>query len=182
MQAAYGGRAAAYEKKGDYARAIQDYTTVLLVYGVEADVLNSQEAPDGKLLVKLADAYNARSRCYLAKGKPALAQADLKRAAKLDAEAARLARNKGTPADAAAGGKPDEGGAASRVGQILVLNSWNEPVTVKIDGVSYQVEVGQYKVVTHEPGSFSYEVKAAQYEGKGTVEAGKTYTIRIRPR
>lgn len=176
MQVAYSGRAAAYEKKGDYDHAIQDYTTALLVYGIEADVLNSQEAPDRKLLLKLAETYNARSRCHLAKGKPALAQADLKRAAKLSAEAARLARGKDTPARA------NESGTAAQTGQILILNSWSESVTVKIDGVGYQVDVGQSKVVTHQAGSFSYEVEAAQYTGKGTVEAGKTYTIRIRPR
>jgi tetratricopeptide (TPR) repeat protein len=181
MQVAYSGRAAAYEKKGDYDHAIQDYTTTLLVYGIEADVLNGQETPDRKVMLKLAETYNARSRCYLAKGKAALAQADLKRAAKLDAEAARLARGKGTPADTASG-KADAGAAASQTGQILILNSWSEAVTVKVDGVGYQVDVGQYKVLTHQAGSFAYEVEAAQYSGKGTVEAGKTYTIRIRPR
>jgi hypothetical protein len=37
-------------------------------------------------------------------------------------------------------------------------------------------------VVPHQAGSFAYEMEAAQYTGKGAVEAGKTYTIRIRPR
>jgi len=65
---------------------------VVLLYGVELDVLNSLETADrDKFMREAADAYRERSRILRAKGRLSAAQADGKRAANLEAEAKKLA-------------------------------------------------------------------------------------------
>ena len=66
MRKAYGGRAAAYEKKGDFENALADHKMVVLYYTLEAEILTSLDAPDrGKFLADTALAYKARSTCAL---------------------------------------------------------------------------------------------------------------------
>src|SRR5690242_15221320 len=96
MRTAYSGRAAAYEKMGDYERAVLDHNLVVLYYTVEVEVLNDLEAPNrDKLLLEAAQAYRARASALRARGRLAEAQIDVGRAEDLEAEAKKLA---GTPA------------------------------------------------------------------------------------
>src|SRR5438045_1656351 len=83
-----GGRAAAYEAKGDYDRALADRNTVVLLYGVELEILKELEAPGrDQLVAELAQAYRARGETSKSAGRLAAAQADRSRADKLEADA-----------------------------------------------------------------------------------------------
>src|SRR5260370_24228056 len=92
MRTAYSGRAAAYEQKGEYARAIADHDLVVLFFALEVEILNSLETPDrDKFLAEAAGAYRARSQCLERLGRRSAAQADRKRADTLEADATQLA-------------------------------------------------------------------------------------------
>src|SRR6266852_3669996 len=92
MRTAYSGRAAAFEKKGEYDRALADHNQLVLMYAVEVEILESQKDADrDEFLVEAATAYRAREKCLQLLGKTAAAQADAKRADELDAEAKKLA-------------------------------------------------------------------------------------------
>jgi hypothetical protein len=126
------------------------------------------DAPNrDEFLVEAARAYRAREKCQLLLGRTAAAQADAKRADQLQAEAKKLA----------AKAKPSVAPAA---GQVEIINSWTQPATVLIDGVAYRLEVGERKTLSRLPGPFTYVL--AEGDGtrsQGTVEAGKTITIRV---
>jgi hypothetical protein len=137
---------------------------VVLLYAVEAEVLTSLEAPGrGKFLAETAGAYRARGKCLAQLGRDSAAAADRKRADDLDAEARKVlaAEPKAKPA-----------------AEVQVLNNWTEPVTLVVDGVSYRIEVGATRAVPLSGTSVSYEMLAGPHRTTGTLEAGKTYTIR----
>jgi hypothetical protein len=167
MRTAYRGRAAAYEKTGDYEKALADHDMVVLFYAIEAEVLKDVEAPDrGRFLGETARAYRARAKCREALGRQEAARVDRERADGLEAEAKRLAS---VPP------KGNEGAA----GQVEVTNGWTEPVTLVVDGVSYRLDVGEHKAVPASAGSAAYEMQAGRHRQTGTLEAGKAYTIRV---
>jgi hypothetical protein len=161
MRNAYSGRAAAYEKKGDYAKALPDHNLAVLYYALEAEILNSLETPDrASFLADTAQAYRARSKCLEALGRAQAAQVDRKRADALATDAKQLASKAAT---------------AARIG---LVNAWTQPVTVVIGGVSYRLDVGERQEVPASASSVAYAIQAGPLQRTGTLEAGKTYTIR----
>ena len=139
----------------------------VLLYAVEAEILTNLDTPDrGDFLAEAARAYRARGRCLDALGRQKAAQADRTRADGLEADAKKLA---GTPPK----------GKAGPAAPVQVINAWTEPVTLVVDGVAYRLEVGEQKAIPASAGSVAYEMQAGPYRKAGTVEAGKSYTIRI---
>jgi hypothetical protein len=178
---------------------------VLLLFATEVEILNEQQTPDrDPLLREAALAYRARSKCYEEKGQAALAAADEKRAARLEAAAKKLAEKAARKEAATAEGNgkketdaaknQDEGGGGEKseakkkdpqqgkAAQIRLVNEWKEPVTVVVSGTAYWLRAGQTRMVPKPPGPFTYEVQVRQHWSRGTLEAGKTFTIRIRDR
>jgi hypothetical protein len=165
MRSAYSGRAAAYEKKGDFDKALADHNQVVLFYAIELEILKSLESPDReKHLRETATAYRARSACLAVLGRQKAAQVDQKRTTGLEAEANELARK-----------APNSQEVSTR--QIQLVNTWTEAITVVIDGVTYRLEVNERKAIPA-PGSLvPYAMQAGPHRLTGTVEAGRTYTI-----
>ena len=169
MRKAYGGRAAAYEKKGDYELALADYKMAVLYFALEAEILTGLDSPDrGKFLAETAGAYRARSNCLEAMKRLDEAAIDRKRADGLDADAKKL-ENKIAPAK--------EGVAQT----LQVQNAWSQHVTLVIAGVTYRLEAGEQKTITITSATIPFEMQAGTYRTTGTLEAGKTYTIRPTP-
>jgi tetratricopeptide (TPR) repeat protein len=165
VRTAYSGRAAAYEKKGDYEKALADHNMAVLFYAIEAEVLANLEAPDrADFLAEAARAYRARGQCLEALDRQKAAQADRQRADGLEADAKKLA-----------GTAPKRKEAAG--GTIQVINAWTEPVTLMVGGVAYRLGVGEQKAIPASAASVAYEMLAGPYRRAGTMEAGKTYTI-----
>jgi hypothetical protein len=166
MRTAYSGRAAAFEQKGEYGRAVADHNMVVLYYALEAEILSSLEAPDrDKVLAEAAAAYRARSRCLEKLGRGAAAQADLRRAATLQADANQLV---------------SKSARASQVSprEIGLSNAWNEPVSLVVAGVSYRLGVGEQRTIPAVSAEVAYEMQAGPYRRTGRLEAGRTYIIR----
>jgi tetratricopeptide (TPR) repeat protein len=170
VRTAYSGRAAAYEKKGDYEKALADHNMAVLFYAIEAEVLTNLDAPDrADFLAEAARAYRARGQCLEALGREKAAQAERRRADGLEADAKKLA-------SAAPKRKEVTGGP------IQVINAWTEPVTLVLGGVAYRLEVGEQKAIQASTASVAYEMFAGPYRKVGTMEAGKTYTIGLTAR
>jgi hypothetical protein len=166
----------------------------VLLYAVEVEVLNELADPDrDKFLREAAEAYRARAVCLQTLGEPARADLDLKRAAKLDAKAKQLsvkaakpkgprgdrknvAQGKNGPKDANRSAKP------GRAGRVRLVNEWVQPVTVVIRGVPYLLRAGEQKTIAKPAGPFTYEVLIPHHWARGTLEAGKVYTIRVHSR
>jgi hypothetical protein len=167
MRTAYSGRAAAYEKKGDYENALADHNMAVLFYAIEAEILTNLEAPDrADFLAEAARAYRARAQCLEALGRQKAAQADRQRADGLEADAKKVASTAPKRKDVAGG-------------PIRVINAWTEPVTLVVGGVTYRLEVGEQKAIPAPAAPVAYEMLAGPYRKTGTMEAGKTYTIGV---
>jgi hypothetical protein len=163
---------------------------VVLLYALEIEVRNELDAPDtDKFLEEAAGAYRARARVLRARGRQPDAAQDLKRAAKLEAQAKKIAAKK-KPAQVRASGKktaaankptaPVEGRDQSQLGRIRLINQWTSPVTVWVDGIAFRVGAGRHRVLIRDVGTFTYEIPAAGHKGKRSLKAGLTFTIRIR--
>jgi hypothetical protein len=165
MRTAYSGRAAAYERKGEYEQALADHNQLILMYAVEVEILESQkDAERDEFLAEAAKAYRTREKCLQLLGKTTAAQADAKRADDLDAEAKKLAAKR-----------------SQTSGQVELINAWTRPATVMIDGVAYRLEVGERKTLNRPAGTFTYALEGSSSSATATVEAGKTMTIRVVP-
>jgi hypothetical protein len=139
----------------------------VLLYGVEVEILTNLESPDrADFFPEAARVYRARGKCLEALGRQKAAQADGKRADDLEAEARKLASKPPKAKDVPA--QP-----------VQVVNAWTEPVTLVIEGITYRLEVGEQRAIPMAAGSVAYEMLAGPYRKAGTLEAGKTYTIRI---
>ncbi len=137
---------------------------LVLLYAVEVEVLTTLETPGrDKFLVEAAAAYRDRSKCLARLGRTDAADADRKRADALETEARKVAT-------AAAKANPS--------GEVQVVNAWTEPVTIVVNGVSYRVEVGATQAIPLSGATASYEMRAGPHRTTGTLEAGKSYTIR----
>jgi hypothetical protein len=161
MRTAYGGRAAAYERKSDYEKAVHDRTMVVLLLGVELEILNEQSVADrDKIMLEASEAYRDRSSCLKALGRLESAQVDGRHAERLEQEARKLAEMREN-------------------GQIELINRWPEAITIVVDGVAYRLAVAESKVISKKAGPFRYELPAAGQVSTGTVEAGKTFRLQI---
>src|SRR6516164_1418447 len=98
MRMAYSGRAAAFEHKGEYEKALADHQMVALYHALELEIMNSLgTAQRDKLLSETAKAYLARGRCLAILGRQAAAQLDRQRAEDLQESAKKLARKASNP-------------------------------------------------------------------------------------
>jgi tetratricopeptide (TPR) repeat protein len=168
MRTAYSGRAAAYEKKGDYEKALADHKMAVLYYAIEAEILNNLQAPDrAKFLAECANAYRARSKCLEVLGKLKEAEQDRKWADGIETDAKKL--------EVPALSKTENAGG------IEVINTWTQPVTLVIAGTSHRLNIGERKTIPASSGSVPYEMQAGVHRASGTLEVGKTYTIRPTP-
>ncbi len=169
MRKAYSGRAAAYEKKGELEKALADYQMLVLYYALEAEILTSVDSPDrGRFFGEAAQAYKSRSACLDALGRTKEAARDRKRADGLLADAKKQEPK-----------VPAVSGTATQTVQIH--NVWPQPVTMIIAGVNYRLESGEQKTIPLSTASVSFEMQTGTYRTTGTVQAGKTYTIRPTP-
>jgi hypothetical protein len=161
MRAAYAGRAAAYERKSAFEKALPDRTMVVLLLGVELEVLNEQSVADrDKIMTEASEAFRDRSVCFKALGRLESAQTDRKHAERLEQEARKLAETREN-------------------GQIELINRWPDPITIVIDGFAHRLAVGENKIIAKKAGSFRYELPASGQISTGTVEAGKTFRLQI---
>jgi tetratricopeptide (TPR) repeat protein len=165
MRTAYNGRAAAYEKMGDYGKALADHNLVVLFYAIEIDILNNLETPDrDKLWLEAAEAYRVRGKCLEVLGRQKAAAADREKADGLVAAANKLTSQAAQKKEAAAK-------------QVRVVNAWTDAVTLVVDGVSYRLEVGEKRMIPVYSATVSYDMKTGTFRASGLLEAGKTYTI-----
>jgi hypothetical protein len=166
MRTAYSGRAAAYEKKGDFQKALADHKMAVLYYALEAEILNGLDAPDrSKVLGEAAGAYRSRAKCFDSLDRPQEATLDRKRADDLENSARQLTKVSA----------PSKQPSAT---EVHVFNSWAQPITLMVDGVSHRLEVGAATTIPAPAGSITYEMQAGPHRGQGTLQAGKAYTIR----
>src|SRR5581483_7344412 len=116
-----------------------------------------------------AQAFRDRSACLLALNRTPEAEADLKRARQLEADARTVAQKRSPNGD-------------GKNGQIELSNEWRAPIIVVIDGTSYTLAVGETRQIGHAAGTFRYELPSTGQVATGTVEAGKTFRLRIAAR
>jgi hypothetical protein len=167
MRTAYSGRAAAYEKLGQYEKALADHKMAVLFYAIEAEILNSLQTPDrAKFLAECAGAYRARGQCLNLLGRAAEAASDGKRADSLEADAKKLASAELKSQESAT---------------IQITNGWTQAVTLVVAGASYRLAIGEQTKITARSATVPYEMQAGTYRAAGTFEAGRTYTIRPTP-
>ena len=169
MRKAYSGRAAAYEKKGDYEKALADHKMAVLFYALEAEILNELESSGrAKFLAESAGAYRARGQCLASMGKPNEATVDRKRADNLEADAKKLE-------------SPVPQATEKAVAGIQVTNAWTQPITLVIAGASYRLEIGEQKSIPASSNTVAYEMLAGVHRESGILKAGKSYAIRPTP-
>jgi len=168
MRSAYSGRAAAFEKKGDYDRAGADYNMLVFSYAVELDAADPKADDYSDLLQEAIKAYRARAACLQMKGDSAAALRDVKRAEKLEARGKKTAEK---PKDE----KPQP------TGRVTVRNDWGQPLTLFIAGASYTLQAGETKTLTTPVGSFPYEMQAGPYRVEERMESGRSYSLASPP-
>jgi len=154
--------------------ALRDYDMVLLMFATEIEILNELQPPDrASLFEEAAKAYQARANVRRELGKRAEAKIDQERALKLLAKVVKIRQ----------GALVQDKSKATKIaamGRIRLINAWTEPVSVMVDGKTYSLAAGEQKDLSRAEGTFAYEVEVLQHRAQGLVEAGKTYTIRIR--
>lgn len=187
-------------------RARADCSTVILLLGVEHEIMENQELGGREeILTALAEAHRARAKMFRASERDKAADADDQRAAKLEGEAKVLAAAVKQPAaptelDALkkkvaalqqeaerlkARAEPTRQSgyrAADSSGTIEIVNAWTERVTIVVDGATYSLAAGNSLVMDRAAGEFTYEVRNVQAAVTRTLKAGETFTIRIGPR
>jgi FKBP-type peptidyl-prolyl cis-trans isomerase len=165
MRTAYGGRAAAYEKMGDYEKALADHNMVVTYYAIEYEILTSLGTPDGKLMTDAAGAYLERSKCQDVLGRKHAAQVDRKRAADLQSDAKKLAGKSAKTAKTLAD-------------HFTIENAWTGTVTITVNGIDYRLEAGEEKAIPTSTATVVGRLQTGAYLQSMTLEAGKAYRIR----
>jgi hypothetical protein len=171
MRKAYGGRAAAYERQGDYDRAAADYGMVVFSYAVELDIADPKADGYDDLVRNASKAYRTRAACLEAKGDKDAAGRDQRRAEKLEAKA-KSAADKAQAADAP---------PATTASHVTLRNDWTDTLSIVIGGVSYTLRVGETRTVPSPTGSFPYEIQAGGNRAQGTLESGRSYSLAVHP-
>jgi hypothetical protein len=173
MRSAYSGRAAAYAKNQDFERALRDHNMVVLLYGVEAEILSEVESPNrAAFLHQATEAFLQRSNCLRALGRLDAARKDLTRASKLYFEAQELAAKATEPTPKG----PPKSEASPRPGWIHLINAWSVPITVVVDGVPHRLDVAEQKTINHKAGAFTCGLQGRKAQTV-TLEAGKSVTV-----
>ena len=170
MRDAYRGRAAAYEKKGDYDRAVADYDMLVFSYAVELDAADPKTDGYNDLLRAAIKAYRVRAACFRAKSDARAALRDGGQAEKLEAKVK----------------KSDEKGGASVAeaepsGRVTVRNDWGQPLTLFIAGAPYPLQAGETRTLPTPAGTFPIEMQAGPYRVKETMESGRSYSLAAAP-
>jgi hypothetical protein len=174
MRVAYGGRAAAYERKRDFERALRDHNMVVLLSGVEAEILAEVEAPSREAFLRDAtDVMLKRSHCFRSLGRLDAAIKDIKKASQFHFEAQELAAKEAKPAKEAA--KTDN----PPKGEVQIINAWPAPVSIVVDGTAYRVDVAEQKSIPRAAGPVQYGSQENKKKQTVQVEAGKTVRIWI---
>lgn len=163
MRRAYGGRAAAFEKRGDFDRAAADYGTIAFSYAVELDLTDPKADGFADLLREEAKAYRARAACRRAKGEEEAAARDIARADDMEAKATK--------------GRAPEPPA----GQVTLRNDWTDSLTVVVGNGRFTLRIGETKVIPAPAASFPYQMEAGPYTVQGTFSAGRTYSLGVHP-
>lgn len=181
------GRSAAYESLGKREPALGDLSTLVLLCEQELSVRRELKVRLlSTLLEETARAHRDRARLLADLGRRTAAESGRERATELETEARKLASTSGTSTapNQQGSAKPVEQGAAKpveKVGWVRLLNSWKDPVTVDLDGVSYTLSPGQEKKLQRVPGPFTYTVRGVASKVASNVEAGEMVTIKIYP-
>jgi tetratricopeptide (TPR) repeat protein len=161
MRSAYRGRAAAYEKQGDHAKALADHSMNVTYLAIELEVLGEVDGADrARVLTEAAEAYRARSKCLDVLGKRDAAERDRDRAKELQAQLKQPAED------------------AVAKDRVRIINAWSSPVSVVIDGVTHRIDAGARKEIPLAATSVTCQVQAGPYLQTATFRAGKSYTIR----
>jgi len=157
------GRAAAHEALGDLERALTDRTMIVLLH--EQDLLVRREMKAGELTDLLQDtakAHRDRARFLMDRARWSAARADIERAEQLEQQTA---------------GKKTEKSNA----WIRLLNEWDQPVRVEVDGDVHELKPGTEKKWRRTPGKFTYTVREVGIPATSTARDGEMTTIRIYP-
>src|SRR5262249_46532201 len=70
---------------------------------------------------------------------------------------------------------------APRTGVVRLVNNYNQPEVIRVNGVGYAVDPGQSVDVTVPAGTFTYEVVNIKDRVSRVVEPGQIFTIRVHP-
>jgi hypothetical protein len=136
-------------------------------YAVELDAVDPQSDGYDALLREAIKSYRSRATCSARLGNSTAASRDLKRAGALTAKLK----------------KPDSGSVEgpTATSQVTIRNEWPDAVTLVIAGRSYSVPAGGEKTLPSPSGTFSYEMVAGPHRVTGTIDAGKTYSVKPPP-
>ncbi len=180
MRTAYRGRAAAYEHKGEYAKALADHDLVITYYAVELEILNELDGPGrDALLAEAAAAYRARGECLAKLDRTDAATRDRKHADGLQARAKELAARTTTGVTAKKEAAPADGtDPAVPAGHVRLVNAWSAAVTVVVDGATHRLEAGEQKTIAVPGGAVTVQVLAGPFQQTTTLQARRSYTIR----
>jgi tetratricopeptide (TPR) repeat protein len=164
MRTAYSGRAAAYEKMGDYEKALADHKMAVLSFAIEIEILNNLQSPGrAERLAESAGAYRARGKCLERLGRAKEATVDRERADRLAADAKKLQN-----------AVPQE---QEKAATVQVTNAWTRPVTLVVAGATVHLKIGEQKTIPAPSGTVAYEMEAGRHRAAGTLQAGKSYSI-----
>ena len=183
-----------------------DHDMLVLLYGLELEILQEVGGEDrGPLMREAAGAYRARAKLQAAAGRVEAAKTDLARAETWDAESRKSAAiPKGKAEELRELAKQVEQlrkeldrtlaemrrappvrrqtSSPPATGRIELVNAWTGPVTILIDGGTYDLQPRQTLGLTRAAGDFRYEVRGIQVPVTRSLGAGETFTIRVGPR
>jgi tetratricopeptide (TPR) repeat protein len=163
MLEALRGRAAGHEALGDLERALTDRTMIVLLHEQDLSVRREMKAGElTDLIQETAKAHRDRARFLMDRARWTAARADIERAEELERQTS--------------GKKTEKANAWVRL-----LNEWDKPVTVEVDGEVHELRPGAEKKWRRTPGSFTYTVREVGIPATSSAKEGEMLTIRIYP-